>query len=111
MREEIKTCFNDSYERIQELARKIDEIEKSLEDLITETKSSLENKINNVESGLNTRFISVQNQVSDLNTNVNNMETSLGSFQGTTNAGFVKVWDKLKKSTRKSLTFPRIVEV
>jgi predicted nucleic acid-binding Zn-ribbon protein len=103
----MKTCYNDSYERIQTLATKIDQIDESLEDLIAQTKSSLENKINSVESGLNTRFLSVQNQVSDMNTNVNKMQTSLGGFEDSTNKGFSKVWEKFKEVDKEIANLPK----
>ena len=103
----METCYNDSYERIQKLATKIDQIDESLEDLIAQTKSTLENKIKSVESGLNTRFLSVQNQVSDMNTNVNKMQTSLGGFEDSTNKGFSKVWGKFKEVDKEIANLPK----
>ena len=48
----------------------------------------------------------MQNQVSDLNTNVNNMETSLGSFEDSTNKGFSKVWAKFKEVDKEIANLP-----
>jgi DNA anti-recombination protein RmuC len=107
LKEEIKTCYNKTNERIQRLATKIDQIDESLKDLIAQTKSSLENKINSVKSELNTKFLSVQNQVSDLNTNVDKMQTSLGGFEDSTNKGFSKVWEKFKEVDKEIANLPK----
>ena len=88
----IKTCYNGSHGKIKDLEKKISQVETNMKDLIAETKSSLEKKINDVEIDLNTRVINVQEQVSDLHTDVNNMKTSLGTFQDSTNEKFTLVW-------------------
>ena len=78
-----------------------------MKDLIAETKSSLEKKINDVEIDLNTRVITVQEQVSDLHTDVNNMKTSSGTFQYSTNEKFTDVWAKFKEIKKEIANLPR----
>ena len=107
LKQEVKTCYNDSYERIQELAKKVDQVETSLTNLVHETKSSLESQISNVESGLTTRFISIQNQVSDLNTNINNVQVSLEKLESSSDAEFTKVWAKFKEVEKEIANLPK----
>ena len=107
MKAEIKTCYRDTHERIEELARKVDQVETSLIHVVDETKSSLETKINNVESRFTTRFISIQNQVSDLNTNINNVQVSLGKLESSSDAEFTKVWAKIKEMEKEIANLPK----
>ena len=107
VRQEINTCWNDSYERIQELASQIDIIDASLNDLIAQTKSTVENKINSVKSSLTSRIIIVQNQVSDMNTNVDDVQTGLGNFEDSTNNEFSKVWKKFKEVDKEIANLPQ----
>ena len=46
---------------------------------------------------MNTRFISIQNQVSDMNSSIDNVQTGFGEFQDSTNEEFSKVWEKFKE--------------
>ena len=107
VKNEVQTCYNDSFDRIHKLAKKIDQIDSSLTGLVEETKSSLENKISSVESGMNTRFISIQNQVSDLNTNIDNIQTSFGKFQDSTYEEFSKVWEKFREVEKEIANLPQ----
>ncbi|XP_028416177.1 uncharacterized protein LOC114539800 [Dendronephthya gigantea] len=107
VREEINECWNNTYERIQSLSRKIDEIDASLNDLIAQTKSTLENKITNVKSSLTSWIIGVQNQVSDMNTNVDKVQTGLESFEDSTNSEFSKLWKKFKEVDNEIANLPQ----
>ena len=107
IKEEIKTGYNGSYEEIKELEKKIDQVEKSLKDLIAETNSSLQNKINDVKIDSNTRLITVQDQVSDIQTDVNNMKMNFGSFQDSTNNKFTKVWAKFNEIDKEIANLPK----
>ena len=85
----------------------IDQIEENLKDLMQNTKRTLQDKINSVEIGLNTRAISMQNQVWDLNTNFNNMEISLGSYESSSNKHFSQVWAKFKEVDKEIANLPK----
>ncbi|XP_028400237.1 uncharacterized protein LOC114523490 [Dendronephthya gigantea] len=85
IRKKTKTFGNNSCEKIQELARKIDKIDARFNDLIIQTKTTLETKIKSIEGNLTSRILSLQNFVSDLRSNVNRGQTQLGNFKVSTN--------------------------
>ena len=105
------TRLNQNNHDLNEIKEKrktpINLVEANLKDLIVETKSSLENKINDVEIDLNTRLITIQDQVSDIQTDVNNVKTSFGSFQDSTNKELTKVWVKFKEIDKKIANLPK----
>ena len=85
----------------EELLRKLEEVKSSLTQLITDVKVSMQKKIDGVETALDKRIIAVQDQVSELHTNVNKLQTNLGSFQDETNDRFSKVWKEIEEINRK----------
>ena len=85
-------------------------METNLKDLIAETNYSLQNRINDAKIDFNTRFITVQNQVSNIQTDVNNMKMSFGTFQlfqDLTNKKFTKVWARFKEIDKEIANLPK----
>ncbi|XP_046848118.1 uncharacterized protein LOC124441696 [Xenia sp. Carnegie-2017] len=78
VRDEVKTCYNDSYEKIQELSQTISNINDSLYIFLADTTLKLQSELESAESDFKAEEIKMENEVSGMNTNVIKLETNLG---------------------------------
>ena len=100
LRKQMDADRGDGSEILNELLRKIEKMRGSLTQLITDMEVSMQKKTDRLQTALDKRLIAVQDQVSDLYTNVNKLQTDMGSFQEKTNDRFLKVSKEIEEINR-----------